>query len=61
VRSAYTYSTIEQAQEALDTAALDVAADFGEEMVEAAWPDLVESIAADCAPDVAAELRRRSL
>lgn len=55
------YTTYEEASTALETAAMDVAADHGEEMVEAAWGDLVNTIADCCPPDVAEELRRRML
>lgn len=55
------YASIEEAQSALGTAALDTAADLGEEAVEAAWSDLVHAIADCCPDDVAAELVRRNL
>lgn len=55
------YSTIEEAQDALRGAELDVAGDHGEEAVEAAWGDIVHAIAACCTPEVAAELIRRNL
>jgi hypothetical protein len=54
------YETIEDATTALGTAAMDCAADFGDDVVEAAWGDLVAAIAGDCPPDVAAELIRRN-
>lgn len=53
------YTTIEEAQKALRDAEHDVMMDFGEEAVEAGFSDLVDSIAIDCTPAVAAELRRR--
>lgn len=53
------YETIEQAQEALNAAALDVAADRGEDAVEAAWTDIVSAIAALCTSEVARELAQR--
>jgi len=55
------HTTIEAAREALRTAQLDVAADFGENAVNAAHYDLVNAIAADCDTATAAELRRREL
>lgn len=55
-----TYTTIDGARQALDTAALDCAADFGEEAVEQAWRDLVHAIAADCSPEVSRELLYRN-
>lgn len=55
------YNTYEEASTALETAAMDVAADHGEEMVEQAWGDLVNTIADCCPPEVAEELRRRHL
>jgi hypothetical protein len=56
----YTYNTYEEAASALGTAAMDVAADHGEEMVEAAWGDIVNAIASNCPPEVAEELKRRN-
>jgi hypothetical protein len=37
------------------------AADEGEEAAEAAYPDIVNSVAARCTPEIAAELKRRLL
>jgi len=56
-----TYTTIEEAQAALETAAHDLIADHGEEQLEAAWHDLVEVIADFCTPAMAEELKRRNL
>lgn len=39
----------------------DVMMDFGEDAVEAGYSDLIESIAADCTPDIAKELKRIKL
>lgn len=55
------YDSIEAAMQALADAEHDVAADFGEEMVEAAYGDLVHNVAGDCSPAVRAELLRRTL
>lgn len=55
------YDTWEDAQAALETAQHDVAADFGEEAVDAGWSDIVNSVAMDCTPEVAQELRRTNL
>lgn len=55
------YTTYEEAEQALAAAELDCAGDFGEEAVEAAYADLVHSVAACCTPAVAAELIRRKL
>jgi hypothetical protein len=53
------HTTIEQAQQELREVEMDVEADQGREAVEAAWTDLVRHVAADCTPEVAAELLRR--
>ncbi len=53
-----THTTIEQAQKALAKAEADVAADMGEEAVDAGWSDVVDMVAQDCTPAVRAELRR---
>jgi hypothetical protein len=52
-------TTIEDARQHLEEVRLDVAADMGEAAVEVAWNDLVRYVAADCTPEVAAELYRR--
>lgn len=57
----YFYETIEEAEHALNAAALDVIADFGEEKLEEGWWDIVNSIAALCSPQVAIKLRTRHL
>jgi hypothetical protein len=54
------YDTIEEAMNALHTAEMDVAADMGEEAVEAGYSDLVHSIALLCSGEVADELFRRT-
>lgn len=54
-----TIATIAEAQRTLTEVSLDVAADMGEEAVEAAWSDLVHNVAERCEPEVAAELLRR--
>jgi hypothetical protein len=55
------FDSIESAMQALQHAEMDVAADFGEEMVESAYSDIVHSIAGMCPPDVARELLRRTI
>lgn len=55
------YETYREAMQALEDACADVAADFGEEAVEAAWGDLVRNVASQCTPEVYAELVRRNL
>jgi len=60
-RMFWMYPTIEEAQQALETAAMDTAADLGEPAVEAAWHDLVYAIADGAPPAVAQELIRRNL
>jgi len=55
------YPTIEEAQQALETAAMDTRADHGEAGVEEAWHDLVYAIADGAPPKVAQELIRRNL
>ena len=55
------YQTIEEAQSALRTAEMDVAADMGEEAVEAGYSDIVHAIASCCPAEVAEELIRRNL
>lgn len=55
----YRFETIEEAIAALTEALLDVEGDFGAEAAEAGHNDIVRSIAADAAPEVAAELLRR--
>ena len=54
------YTTIEEAFLALQLAEADVAEDMGEDAVDAAYSDIVESVAIDCVPDVRAELMRRT-
>lgn len=54
-------ASIEEAQEALQTAEMDVVGDFGEDAVEAGWSDIVRSIASQCTPEVGDELIRRNL
>lgn len=49
---------IEKATKMVRDAEHDVMMDFGEEAVEEGYSDLVESVAADCTPEVAKELRR---
>jgi hypothetical protein len=56
-----TYDTIDDAHDALRAAEQDVAADMGEEAVEAGWSDIVHSIASFCTPEVARELIQRNL
>lgn len=53
------YATISDAQTALQQVEMDVAADMGDDAVEACWHDLVLAIAGDCTPDVRRELLRR--
>jgi hypothetical protein len=53
------FTTYAQAADALAQAMLDVEADFGSDTADAAFNDTVRSIAADCTPEVAAELLRR--
>lgn len=55
------YGSIEEAQQALAEAEMDVAMDMGEDAVEAGWSDIVHSVADSCPPDVAEELIRRNL
>lgn len=55
------YTTLAEAREALEAAERDIAADGGEDAVEAAYYDLVQSVAAMCAPAVARELRRTTV
>jgi hypothetical protein len=50
--------SIEKAMEHVKAAEHDVMMDFGEEAVEEGYSDLVESVAADCTPEIAKELRR---
>ena len=57
----YTYTTIDAAEAALKTAEADVLADMGEDAVEAGWYDIVQSVAFECTPEVARELRRTRL
>lgn len=52
------YSSIEEARSALTEVILDVTEDQGEDAVEAAYHDLVNVVAEQCTPEVAAELRR---
>ena len=54
------YDTIDKAFEALESAEQDVAADMGEDAVDAGYADIVEAIAWDCTPEVRAELMRRT-
>jgi hypothetical protein len=55
------YDTIEEADQALTTAALDTEADHGPEKVEEAWWDIVHAIADQCPKEIGAELIRRHL
>lgn len=55
------YQTIEAAQEALNTAELDVAEDMGVDALEAGWSDIVRSIAALCLTEVGEELIRMNI
>jgi len=58
--SEYMYTTIEQAMRALRDAEHDVAADYGEDMVQEGYNDLVDGIAFDCSPSVRKEFLRRT-
>lgn len=51
-------TTIEEARAALNAAELDVIGDFGKEMLEAGYNDIVRSIAAECDAATASELLR---
>lgn len=53
------HTTIEAASQELREVEIDVAADQGQEAVDAAHSDLVRHVAADCTPEVAEELLRR--
>jgi hypothetical protein len=54
------YQTIEEAEQALQEAAEDVAADQGEEMVEQGWSEIVHAVADLCGKDARVELLRRN-
>lgn len=54
-----TITTIAEAKQRLNEAALDVQADHGDELLDSAWPDVVRAIASDCTPAVRDELLQR--
>jgi hypothetical protein len=54
-------NNIEDAMKNVKDAEHDVMMDFGEEAVEEGYHDLIESVAADCTPKIAKELRRITL
>lgn len=54
-------STIEEAQAELAEVCIDVANDFGDAGVEAAYSDLVHNVAERCNEETAKELIRREL
>lgn len=54
----YEHLTLESALRALKNAEADTAADHGEEYVETAFNDLVDSVSWDCSPEVRRELYR---
>ena len=58
--SPYMYDTIEKAMQALSWAEHDVAADYGEDMVQEGYNDLVDGIAIDCSPSVRREFLSRT-
>ena len=53
------YSTFAEARMALETARMDVTADFGEQAADDAHSDLVRTICESSTPKVAEELARR--
>lgn len=55
------HTTIEQAYEHLEGAKSDVIADYGDEGLDSAWADVVESVAWECTNEVAIELFRREV
>jgi len=58
--SPYTYTTIEQAREALRDCEHDVAAEYGEDMVREAIQDIISQLASDCDPEFRAQFRREA-
>jgi hypothetical protein len=56
----YMYTDVNDALQALRAAEQDVAADYGEDMVEEGYSDLVEGIAFDCSPQVRKEFLART-
>ncbi len=56
----YTYTTSEQAREALRDCEHDVAAEYGAAMIREAIQDIISQLASDSDPDFRARVRREA-